>query len=82
MRKYEAIGFRINELCKEKNISKKLLAHKTGISYETILRVTKGEKCELLLEKQLQIFWAFGITAEKFFRSPLFNHIEKEDEIE
>ena len=78
MNKYEAIGFRINELCKDKGVSKMRLANKIGISYETVLRVTKGERSELITEKLLEIFWAFDITATEFFRSPFFDRIDKE----
>ena len=78
MNKYEAIGFRINELCKEKGVAKIRLADRIGVSYETILRVTRGEKSDLIMEKMLEIFWAFRITAAEFFRSPFFDRIDKE----
>ncbi|MBE5744906.1 MAG: helix-turn-helix transcriptional regulator [Clostridiales bacterium] len=78
MNKYEAIGFRINALCKDKGISKMRLADKIGVSYETILRVTRGEKSELITEKLLEIFWAFEMTAAEFFRSPFFDRIDKD----
>ena len=78
MNKYEAIGFRINELCKDRGVAKKRLADRIGVSYETMIRVTRGEKSDLVMDKLLEIFWAFGITATEFFRSPFFDRIDKE----
>lgn len=82
MKYYEAMGLRVNQLCKEKNIKKKELAKEVGVSYSTIIRITQGKGSNILYNKLLNFCWALGVSANSFFNSPLFakeniNKIEK-----
>ncbi|MBQ9113864.1 MAG: helix-turn-helix transcriptional regulator [Clostridia bacterium] len=73
MKYYEAVGIRLNELLKEKGITKKEIARKTEISYRCVLRISKGQSSRISLVRFYQICKAIEIPPDVFFDSPLFD---------
>lgn len=69
---------RLNQLCREQNISLKELSQKSGVSLSTIRRIAKGKHCNVRVDIIIKFGRAFGITASQFVDENLLK-TENED---
>ncbi len=77
MRYTQAIGIRLNEFLKEKQLTQTQLARKSEISRMTINGIIKGRATIVTFEILILICKTLEITLTEFFSSPIF-----EEEIE
>lgn len=68
----EAVAVRINELLKEKNITRYKLAQKSCLSHETIKSIMKGKAKGVNLKTIISIADGFEMKVDEFLKSPLF----------
>ena len=68
---------RLNQLCKEQNLTLKDLSRKSGVSLSTIRRVAQGKHCNVGIDVVIKFSRAFGITASQFVDE---NPLKTEDE--
>ncbi len=68
---------RLNQLCKEENLTLKDLSRKSGVSLSTIRRVAQGKHCNVGIDVVIKFSRAFGITASQFVDE---NLLKTEDE--
>lgn len=57
---------RLNQLCKEQDLTLKDLSRKSGVSLSTIRRVAQGKHCNVGIDVIIKFSRAFGITASRF----------------
>ena len=55
---------RLNQLCKEQNLTLKDLSRKSGVSLSTIRRVAQGKHCNVGIDVIIKFGKAFGITSQ------------------
>ena len=67
---------RLNQLCKEENLTWKELSQKSGVSLSTIRRIAQGKHCNIGIDKVIKFSRAFGITPSQFTDETL---LETED---
>ena len=67
---------RLNQLCKEQDLTLKDLSKKSGVSLSTIRRVAQGKHCNIGIDKVIKFSKAFGITPSQFTDGTL---LETED---
>jgi len=68
----QAVANRINELLKEKGITRYKLGQKACLSHDTIKSIVKGKAKGVNLKTIIAIADGFGITAAQFLASDLF----------
>ena len=68
-----AIGQRIQELAKQKNLTMYALQYKAGVSPSTFYNIIYNKKNAGNVKATLTIIYALDITPEEFFDSPLFD---------
>ena len=76
----EAIELRINNLCKEKNITINKLCTVAGITQSTLANLKVRPKTTLNTLTILRICRGLDISMQDFFDDPMFKNTEFEDE--
>ena len=76
MKLYEAVGKRILEYCKDRNITPNKLCTMSGIIQSTVNSISSGRSQNPKLATIQFICEGLGITLKEFFDSPLFDNIE------
>lgn len=67
-----ALALRINELLKEKNMTRYRLAMNSGVTHSTLKNITHETVNDNLLSTTILIASGFGMTVSQFLDSPLF----------
>lgn len=75
-----AIKYRINELCKQNNISVNKLATICGITQSTLANINARPTTNLTVLTVMRICRGLEISLQDFFDSPLFNIDNLEDD--
>jgi len=68
-----ALVLRINELLKQKNITRYKLAMDSGVSHSTLKNIMHEAVKDNLLSTTILIANGFGMTVSQFLDSPLFS---------
>lgn len=76
MKLYEAVGKRILEYCKDRNITPNKLCTISGVIQSTVNSIFSGRSQNPQLATIQFICEGLGITLKEFFDSPLFDNIE------
>ncbi len=79
MRLNEAVAKRINELCKERNMTQYQLYMASGVPQSTISTIMSCTYPSMKLRIIYEICEGFDISMEEFFRSPVFGRGAVED---
>ena len=74
----EAVRLRIEELCRENEITVNKLATMSGITQSTLNNIISGRNRSTTIGTIQKICDGLGITIQEFFESDLFNHLEQE----
>lgn len=72
MRYTQAIGIRLNEILKERNLTQTEHARRSEISRMTVNGIIKGRATIVTFEILILICAALGITLTEFFKSSIF----------
>lgn len=67
-----ALALRIQELLKEKNMTRYKLALESGVPHSTLKNIMHETITDNLLSTTILIASGFGMTVSKFLDSPLF----------
>ena len=67
-----ALALRIEELLKEKGITRYKLAMESGVSHSTLKNIMHETVTDNLLSTTILIASGFGMTVSEFLNSPLF----------
>lgn len=76
MKLYEAVGKRILEYCKDRNITPNKLCTMSGVIQSTINSIFSGRSKNPKLATIQYICTGLGITFKDFFDSTLFDNLE------
>ena len=76
----DAIEMRINNLCKERNITINKLCTICGITQSTLANLKVRPKTNVSTITLLRICRGLNIPLQEFFNDPIFTHIDFEDE--
>lgn len=76
MKLHEAVGKRILEYCKERNITPNRLCTMSGVIQSTVNRIFSGRSQNPKLSTIQYLCDGLGIRLRDFFDSPLFDDIE------
>ena len=76
MKLNEAVGKRILEYCKERQITPNKLCTMSGIIQSTVNSIFSGRSQNPKLKTIADLCDGLGITLKEFFDSPLFDNIE------
>jgi len=68
-----ALALRIDELLKEKDMTRYRLAVISGVSHSTLKNICSGNIRSCMLSTTMKIAHGFGLTVKEFFNSPLFS---------
>ncbi len=68
-----ALVLRINELLKEKNMTRYKLAMESGVSHSTLKNIMHETVKDNLLSTTILLASGFDMTVSQFLDSPLFN---------
>ena len=74
----EAVKHRINDLCKERNITVNKLSTICGITQSTLNNITSGRNNSATISTIKKICDGLDITIVEFFQVPLFDNLEQE----
>ena len=74
----EAVRLRIEELCRENEITVNKLATMSGITQSTLNNIISGRNRSTTIGTIQKICDGLGITTQEFFESDLFYHLEQE----
>ena len=74
----EAVATRINELCKEKNITINGIANQSGLPPSTVKNIIYGVSKNPGIVTIKILCDGFGITLPEFFDSEIFYDLEQE----
>lgn len=74
----EAVRLRIEELCRENEITVNKLATMSGITQSTLNNIISGRNRSTTIGTIQKICDGLGITIQEFFESDLFHHLEQE----
>jgi transcriptional regulator with XRE-family HTH domain len=75
MRLVEAVGLRIENLLKERKMTRYKLAKNGGIPRQTIAAIVQAKNKTVSLNIIFQIADTLGITMKEFFDDPLFKEV-------
>ena len=78
MKSKEAVAYRINELCAEKDIALNELANRAGVTPSTIYSVMLPQRKDISISTITKICDGFDITLREFFNCDIFEKIEQE----
>ena len=76
MKLHEAVGKRILEYCKERNISPNKICTMSGVIQSTVNSIFSGRSKNPKLATIQYLCQGLGITIKEFFDSPLFLDLE------
>ena len=76
MKLHEAVGKRILEFCREREITPNKLCTKSGIIQSTVNSIFSGRSKNPKLATIQFLCEGLGITLKEFFDSPLFENLE------
>ena len=76
----EAVQRRIINLCEEKNITLNKLSTNSGLAYSTVFSIFYGKSKSPKLATILHICEGCNIELADFFKDPLFEEVEFEEE--
>ncbi|MBO5102575.1 MAG: helix-turn-helix transcriptional regulator [Clostridia bacterium] len=76
MKLHEAVGERILEFCKERNITPNKLCTMSGVIQSTVNCIFSGKSLNPKLRTIQYICDGLNITLKEFFDSPLFDNLE------
>lgn len=68
----EAISLRINELCKERNLTTNGLAVKCGLRQSTVSNILNGNSKNPTISSLKKICDGLGVSLTSFFDDPVF----------
>lgn len=68
---------RINELCKEKNLSYYQLAYRSTVPMSTLMNILNGKTKNPSIFTIVKFCDAFGISLVEFFDTDAFNNLPK-----
>lgn len=68
-----ALALRIEELLKEKNMTRYRLAMNSGVTHSTLKNIVHETVKDSLLSTAILIAGGFDMTVSEFFDSPLFD---------
>ena len=74
----EAVRLRIEELCRENEITVNKLATMSGITQSTLNNIISGRNRSTTIGARQKIWDGLGITIQEVFESDLFYHLEQE----
>ena len=74
----EAVRLRIEELCRENEITVNKLATMSGITQSTLNNIISGRNRSTTIGTIQKICDGLGITIQEFLESDLFYHLEQE----
>lgn len=74
----EAVRLRIEELCRENEITVNKLATMSGITQSTLNNIISGRNRSTTIGTIQKICDGLEITIQEFFESDLFYHLEQE----
>ena len=74
----EAVGERILELCRERDISINRLSSMSGVTQSTVNNIVSGRNRSTTISTIKKLCDGLGITIEEFFHSDLFRELEQE----
>jgi transcriptional regulator with XRE-family HTH domain len=75
MRLVEAVGIRIENLLKERKMTRYKLAKNGGIPRQTVAEIVQAKNKTVSLNIIFQIADTLGITLKEFFDDPIFNDV-------
>ena len=75
---YELVVKRIQELCKERDITPNALSYISGVSQSTIKSILNGESKNPGIVTIKKLCDGFDITIIEFFDTPEFKNLEQE----
>lgn len=78
MNTYEAVVFRMKELCKINNLTINGLSYKSGLSQSTLKSITNGESKNPGIVTIKKICDGFDISLYEFFDTDYFKVLEQE----
>ncbi len=74
----EAVRLRIEELCRENEITVNKLATMSGITQSTLNNIISGRNRSTTIGTIQKICDGLGITIQEYIESDLFYHLEQE----
>lgn len=74
----QAVRERIEELCREKNLSVNKLSNMSGVTQSTVNNIVSGRNHSTTISTIKKLCDGMGITIEEFFNSELFRGLEQE----
>ena len=75
---YELVVIRLQELCKEHEITPNALSYRSGVSQSTIKSILNGESKNPGIVTIKKLCDGFDITIIDFFDTPKFRNLEQE----
>ena len=79
MRISEAISKKLNNICKERNISVNKLANMSLLTQSTVEHLVNGDSKNPKLLTIIRICDGLGMTLQEFFADDLFRNMDRED---
>ena len=74
----QAVRARIEELCREKDLSINKLSNLSGVTQSTVNNIVSGRNHSTTISTIKKLCDGMGITIEEFFNSELFRDLEQE----
>ena len=78
MRIGEAVRRRIEELCRQQNLTVNKLGNISGVTQSTVNNIVSGRNRSATISTIKKLCDGFGITIQEFFESDLFSDLEQE----
>ena len=78
MNTYQAVAFRIRQLCKEKGLTPNGIANHSAVPQATIKSILNGESQNPGIVTIKKLCDGFDITLGEFFSTKEFNNLEQE----
>ncbi|MBR2782660.1 MAG: helix-turn-helix transcriptional regulator [Firmicutes bacterium] len=74
----EAVGIRINQLCKEHGVTPNRISYISAVSQSTVKSILNGESKNPGVVTLKKLCDGFGVTLEEFFDAPVFEQLDQE----
>ena len=78
MRIGEAVRQRIEELCRQQDLTVNKLSNISGVTQSTVNNIVSGRNRNATISTIKKLCDGFGITIQEFFESDLFSDLEQE----
>ncbi len=78
MRIGEAVRQRIEELCRQQDLTVNKLSNISGVTQSTVNNIVSGRNRSATISTIKKLCDGFGITIQEFFESDLFSDLEQE----